>query len=153
MKLGETKTQHWRDVCQHWPRNTSQILRQHTKESGCLSLRRWWTFSAPAVKLFCKSLRIKHNGKLFSLEYTDIPTVFHATSCRSLLYCCGQIDLWVLDRFCINTIPAQADGAAVEAVTFDYADSISPRKTRQTDMQSWTSQWDVLHSRQSVKIT
>jgi hypothetical protein len=39
---------------QRWPRNTTQSRTKHTEMCGCLSSRRWWTFSASAAKLFCK---------------------------------------------------------------------------------------------------
>jgi hypothetical protein len=43
----------WRN-CQHWLRNTLQSRIKHAEKSGRLFPRRWWTFSASAVKLFCK---------------------------------------------------------------------------------------------------
>jgi hypothetical protein len=53
MMPGGTKA-HWIDCCQHWPTCSLQHHTEHTKMNGCLSSRRWFTFTARAIKLLCR---------------------------------------------------------------------------------------------------
>jgi hypothetical protein len=59
-----------------------QLVTIRDTGSVCVSLRRWWTFSASAVKLFCKFFLSNRNLKATRLScYIDVTSAYK--------YCCN----------------------------------------------------------------
>jgi hypothetical protein len=82
IKPGGPETHYWTDCCQHWPTCSLQYYTKHTKMDGRLSSRRWFTFTAYAIKMLCTFPQMSYkNSNYFVLLYWC-----HLYAC---VYCCS----------------------------------------------------------------